>query len=45
MTGLAEEQPRYYLQHAHGFQMHDEWHPHHEQRHGRADIGWKGAQA
>jgi hypothetical protein len=42
VSGLAEEQPRYYLQHALGFQMHDERHPHHERRHGRADIGWKG---
>jgi DNA repair photolyase len=44
VSGLAEEQPRYYLQHALGFQMHDERHPHHEQRHGRAEIGWKGTQ-
>lgn len=40
VTGLINEQPRYYLQHALSFQMHDERHPHHAQRHGRADIGW-----
>ncbi|MEV6608837.1 radical SAM protein [Kutzneria sp. NPDC051319] len=42
VSGLATEQPRYYLQHALGFQVHDIRHPHHERRHGRADIGWKG---
>ena len=31
---------RYFLQHAHGFQVHDRAHPHHHRRHGRADIGW-----
>ncbi|HEX5405744.1 MAG TPA: hypothetical protein VFX16_26010 [Pseudonocardiaceae bacterium] len=41
VTGLDDEQPRYYLQHALGFQVHDEAHPHHTHRHGRADIGWK----
>ncbi len=41
VDGLSEEQPRYYLQHALGFQMHDKNHPHHAHRHGRADIGWK----
>jgi DNA repair photolyase len=41
VSGLSTEQPRYYLQHALGFQMHDERHPHHARRHGRADIGWK----
>jgi hypothetical protein len=41
VSGLADEQPRYYLQHALGFQVHDVRHPHHPQRHGRADIGWK----
>jgi DNA repair photolyase len=41
VSGLAGEQPRYYLQHALGFQMHDVQHPHHVHRHGRADIGWK----
>jgi DNA repair photolyase len=40
VAGLSDEQPRYYLQHALGFQMHDERHPHHAQRHGRAEIGW-----
>jgi len=41
VSGLAAEQPRYYVQHALGFQIHDERHPHHANRHGRADIGWK----
>jgi DNA repair photolyase len=41
VSGLATEQPRYYLQHALGFQMHDVRHPHLTRRHGRADIGWK----
>jgi DNA repair photolyase len=41
LSGLPAEQPRYYLQHAFGFQMHDKQHPHHAHRHGRADIGWK----
>lgn len=40
VTGLTDEQPRYYLQHALGFQVHDDHHPHRPQRHGRADIGW-----
>lgn len=44
VAGLASEQPRYHLQHALGFQVHDVRHPHHEQRHGRADIGWKDHQ-
>ena len=43
ISGLASEQPRYYLQHTLRFQIHDEEHPHHLQRHGRADIGWKEA--
>jgi DNA repair photolyase len=42
VSGLSSEQPRYYLQHALGFQVHDVRHPHHERRHGRADIGWEG---
>lgn len=41
VSGLATEQPRYFLQHALGFQVHDERHPHHAHRHGRANIGWK----
>lgn len=45
VSGLETEQPRYYLQHALQFQVHDVRHPHHERRHGRADIGWnEGAQ-
>lgn len=45
VSGLAVEQPRYFLQHALGFQVHDVRHPHHAKRHGRADIGWKGSAA
>ncbi|MGW2514394.1 radical SAM protein [Streptomyces scopuliridis] len=41
VSGLTEEQPRYFLQHGLGFQVHDERHPHRDRRHGRADIGWK----
>jgi hypothetical protein len=41
VSGLDTEQPRYYLQHALGFQVHDVRHPHAQRRHGRADIGWK----
>ena len=40
VSGLPDEQPRYYLQHALGFQVHDARHPHLAHRHGRADIGW-----
>jgi hypothetical protein len=43
VSGLGDEQPRYYLQHALSFQMHDVRHPHHVHRHSRADIGWKDA--
>ena len=39
--GLPGEQPRYFLQHALGFQVHDVAHPHWPQRHGRAEIGWE----
>lgn len=45
VAGLEDEQPRYYLQHKLGFQVHDVRHPHHAQRHGRADIGWKDTKA
>jgi DNA repair photolyase len=45
VTGLAVEQARYFLQHALGFQVHDANHPHHANRHGRADIGWTGTAA
>ncbi|TCO09922.1 hypothetical protein EV644_1381, partial [Kribbella orskensis] len=41
VDGLASEQPRYFLQHAFAFQVHDAGHPHHLNRHGRADIGWE----
>ena len=40
VDGLGTEQPRYYLQHALGYQVHDVKHPHRRHRHGRADIGW-----
>jgi DNA repair photolyase len=43
VSGLDSEQPRYYLQHALNFQVHDVRHPHQPHRHGRADIGWKAA--
>lgn len=42
LSGLPDEQPRYYLQHILGFQMHDVRHPHHAHRHGRADMGASG---
>jgi DNA repair photolyase len=41
VSGLDTEQPRYYLQHALRFQVHDVAHPHRSRRHGRAEIGWK----
>lgn len=40
VEGLNEP-PRYWLQHTHGYQVHDAAKPHHHRRHGRADIGWK----
>jgi DNA repair photolyase len=43
VSGLPGEQPRYFLQHALGFQVHDAAHPHRQRRHGRAEIGWKQA--
>jgi DNA repair photolyase len=42
VSGLPDEQPRYFIQHALGFQVHDVRHPHHERQHGRAAIGWEG---
>ena len=39
VNGL-DEQPRYYLQHTLGYQVHDSRHPHRPGRHGRAEIGW-----
>jgi len=39
VAGLSEE-PRYYMQHSFGYQVHDERHPHLPYRHGRAEIGW-----
>lgn len=43
VSGLDSEQPRYYLQHALGFQVHDVRYPHRSRQHGRAGIGWKEA--
>jgi hypothetical protein len=40
-TGYLMKQPRYYLQHRFGFQVHDAGHPHLIRQHGRAHIGWK----
>jgi hypothetical protein len=42
VSGLPDEQPRYFIQHALGFQVHDAAHPHHPGQHGRAGIGWEG---
>ncbi|MFF1818117.1 hypothetical protein ACFVWG_12530 [Kribbella sp. NPDC058245] len=42
VEGLNEP-PRYWLQHTHGYQVHDASKPHHHRRHGRADIGWRKA--
>ncbi|WP_405057023.1 hypothetical protein OG474_30340 [Kribbella sp. NBC_01505] len=42
VEGLNEP-PRYWLQHTHGYQVHDAAKPHHHRRHGRADIGWDKA--
>jgi DNA repair photolyase len=39
VAGL-DEQHRYLMQHALGFQIHDHARPHHQRRHGRADLGW-----
>jgi hypothetical protein len=41
VSGLPDEQPRYFMQHALGFQVHDAAHPHHRGQHGRAAIGWE----
>jgi DNA repair photolyase len=35
-----DEQRRYLLQHTYDYQIHDVDKPHHEHRHGRADLGW-----
>ncbi|MFE3557247.1 radical SAM protein [Streptomyces sp. NPDC059193] len=42
ITEGLDEQPRYFMQHGYGFQVHDRAHPHRERRHGRAEIGWSG---
>ncbi|MFE5971356.1 radical SAM protein [Streptomyces sp. NPDC056460] len=44
ITEGLDEQPRYYMQHGYGFQVHDRAHPHRERRHGRAEIGWHGGE-
>jgi hypothetical protein len=41
VSGLPSEQPRYRVQHALRFQIHDEGHPHLHLRHGRAETGWE----
>ncbi|MCR9144199.1 MAG: radical SAM protein [bacterium] len=43
VSGLDSEQPRYYLQHRLGFQIHDIRHPHHIHLHGRANPERKKA--
>lgn len=45
LVGGLDEQPRYYLQHSMGFQVHDARHPHRLHQHGRAPIGWDGKEA
>jgi hypothetical protein len=45
VAGLPSEQPRYRIQHALGFQIHDEGHQHLRKRHGRAEIGWEASPA
>lgn len=42
VSGLSEP-PRYLMQHALGYQVHDAAKPHRYGRHGRADIGWMAA--
>lgn len=37
----SDEQQRYFIQHATGFQVHDRKHPHLPGRHGRAEEGWE----
>lgn len=37
----SNEQQRYFIQHALGFQVHDRAHPHRPGRHGRAEEGWE----
>lgn len=43
LAGL-DEQPRYFLQHGLGFQIHDQRHPHRHRLHGRADLGWNNGE-
>ncbi len=42
VAGLSEPS-RYLLQHTLGYQVHDVAKPHHQGRHGRADMGWTAA--
>ncbi len=44
LEGL-DEQRRYFIQHSLGYQVHDRKYPHRVKRHGRAEIGWDGAEA
>lgn len=39
-----DEQRRYFIQHALGYQVHDRRHPHHHRQHGRAPIGWEASE-
>jgi DNA repair photolyase len=43
VSGLSEAS-RYLMQHTLGYQVHDVTKPHHDGRHGRADIGWPAAE-
>lgn len=36
-----DEQRRYFIQHALGYQVHNPLHPHRHRRHGRAEVGWE----
>jgi DNA repair photolyase len=36
----STEQQRYFIQHSLNYQVHDRAHPHIDQRHGRAEVGW-----
>jgi DNA repair photolyase len=44
VTEGLSEQPRYFIQHSLGYQVHDVAKPHHPHRHGRADIGYPATQ-
>lgn len=44
VPGLNDSPEHLYLQHALGFQIHDQRHPHRPRQHGRADIGWSATE-